>query len=293
MYFEHPVIYAGMKKALDFVHTLPVFGNAKNIANVAILHHRVSLALDAKAAWPAMHAVEEHLHTAGMPYNVLYSENLLVQSGEYKAIIMPDVTCLNDADAAAIKQYLKNGGKLLVLGDCGLYNEKLRERMEFALGDVLGVSRFKRGNGFTFHAWGAGRCAALPLGGSARIMINNIMQAEPRNFLPAWHDRRTEILNALDELLGADRQIRISAPAHTAVTLRQTESGANAVHFLAYAPPAKTTLEAQVQAGLAREKHAVWHTPEGGAQPLKPANITAGYNTYRLPGFMDYGVLTV
>ncbi len=294
MYFEHPLIYSGMKKALDFVRSLPVFGDSRNIANIAVLHHRASLAFDPQNAWPAMHTAEEFLHNAGLPYNVLYSEDCAAQAGGYKAIILAGVSAMSQQDADALKGYVERGGRLLVLGDCGLYDERRHERTEFILRDVLGASRFRRVQEFIFNRYGAGICATLPMAGVSDKMLNNIMQAEPRNYLPAWHIRRSEVMHALDALLGGDRQIRMTDMANVAVTLRRTESGATAAHFVAYAPcPDAQALTIQIHCSLAHAKQAVWHTPGAGAQPAEHGAGAAGYNSYRLPGLIDYGVLII
>lgn len=292
LYFEHPEIYAGMKKTLDFVRALSIFDNSCNVATIAVLHHRASLALDPESSWPARHIMEEFLHTGGLPYNVLYSEDFATKASAYKVIILPSVSAMSDTDADAIKHYVENGGKLLTVGDCGLYTERMRERPEFVLHDVLGVSRFKRGKDFVFSQYGAGRCASLPVPGKSTKLINNIMQADPKMFFPAWHDRRVDIIKALDELLGSDRQIRIVTPQDVCATLRRTELGALAVHFLAYAPGSvKASIKVQVNAELALSEASAWHTPEGGMQAVKPVASTAGYREYELLGLHDYGVL--
>ncbi len=294
MYFEHPAIYSGMKKTLDFVRTLPVFGDSQNSANIAVLHHRASLAFDPESSWPARHVMEELLHTSGLPYNVLFSEDFSEKASAYKVIVLPSISAMSDEDAGAIRHYVENGGKLLTLGDCGLYTDKMQERPEFILHDILDISRFKRGNNFVFSQYGVGRCASLPLAGKLDKIINNTMQAGPNMFFPAWYDHHVDMIKALDELLGSDRQIRIVAPEDVCATIRRTESGATAAHFLAYAPVScKTSIKVRINAELARSEKAVWHTPEGGMQTVKPVVSTAGYHEYELPGFDDYGVLII
>ncbi len=292
LYFEHPAIYKGMKKALDFVRTLPVFGDSQNIATLAVLHHRASLALDPESAWPARHIMEELLHTHGLPYNVLYSEDFERKANHYQVIVLPNVSAMSDGDAAAIKRYVENGGKLLTLGDCGLYTERMHERPEFALHDILDISRFKRENKVVFSQHGAGRCASLPLAGKLDKTINNTMQAGADMFFPAWYEHRTEIIKVLDELLGSDRQIRIVAPQEVCATLRRTESGAVAAHLLSYRPGSiKTPIKIQINVALLPSKKVTWHTPEGGMETLESVTSTAGYIEYELSGLEDYGVL--
>lgn len=292
MYYEHPAIYKAMQDALDFVRALPVFGETANLANIAVLHHRASLALNSETAWTAVHAAEEFLHAGGMPYNVLFSEDFAAQAGNYKVIVLPGTALLSAADAVALANYVRGGGRLLALGDCGLYDEKFRERPDFILKDILGVTRFNRPAEIVFTRYGAGQCACLPLAGETPERIANVMQAGKVLCFPAWHTARNQIRGALLRLLGADRQIRLKDSPGAAVTLRRTAAGAAAAHFLAYAPRKEAAaLEVEIHPAVAGAGQSFWHTPAGGRQPVIAGAGADGYRKYVLPEFLDYGVL--
>lgn len=292
MYFEHPVIYSAMKKALDFLYTLPVYGLSANAANIAVLHHRESLGLDQEQAWTATHAMEKLLHANSLPYNVLYSEEFAEKAGLYKLIILPGTTVLSDQDATDIKKYVSDGGKLLVLGNCGLWNEKRLERAEFALADLLQVSRFARKDEFIYSSYGAGESAAWTNPDLSNVRINNIMYSKPILTFPAWYFAQDKILNAIEKLLGNDRQVQLSGK-EACVTLRKTEPGTLSAHILAYeplAPTASLTLKIKTDL-LAGKTQAFWHTPENRQQMLEPTTVNQNYTAYQLPGLTDYGVL--
>ena len=58
----------------------------------------------------------------------------------FKVLLLPDVTVLTNDDLAIIKEWVKNGGKLISTFQTSLFNEQGVQRNDFGLGDVFGVS---------------------------------------------------------------------------------------------------------------------------------------------------------
>ncbi|MGV3719744.1 MAG: ThuA domain-containing protein [Actinomycetota bacterium] len=79
--------------------------------------------------------LEEHLPTA-----VINDWNLnAADLAKYKVLILANTACLDDAQAAAIDQFVKNGGGLVASLDTSLFDEYGNPRKNFALASVLGV----------------------------------------------------------------------------------------------------------------------------------------------------------
>jgi len=80
-------------------------------------------------------AVEEHL-----PLNVINDWNLNpADLAKYKVVVLPNTACLDDAQVAAIDEYVKNGGGLVASLDTSLFDEFGDPRKNFALAKVFGV----------------------------------------------------------------------------------------------------------------------------------------------------------
>jgi hypothetical protein len=80
-------------------------------------------------------AVEEHL-----PVTVINDWNLTpADLARYKVLILPNTACLDDAQAAAVDQFVRNGGGLVASLDTSLFDEYGNPRKNFALGAALGV----------------------------------------------------------------------------------------------------------------------------------------------------------
>jgi hypothetical protein len=57
----------------------------------------------------------------------------------FKVLVMPNAAVLNDADAEAIREFVRNGGTLVSSYHTSLFDEKGRQRSDFLLKDILGV----------------------------------------------------------------------------------------------------------------------------------------------------------
>src|SRR5206468_383859 len=80
--------------------------------------------------------VEEHLPTA-----VINDWNInLADLSKYKVLILPNTASLDNRQAEAITQFVRNGGGLVASLDTSLFDEYGTPRDDFALADVLGVN---------------------------------------------------------------------------------------------------------------------------------------------------------
>jgi hypothetical protein len=80
-------------------------------------------------------AVEEHL-----PVTVINDWNLNpADLARYRVLILPNTACLDDAQVAAVEQFVRSGGGLVASLDTSLFDEYGNPRKNFALANVLGV----------------------------------------------------------------------------------------------------------------------------------------------------------
>ena len=111
-----------MRETLKYIKSLPVFGERRNLAEVAVVYHQDSMKLDFDVHHAAVHGMEELLLTSGIPHNALYSCDLKEQINNYRLVILPEVRLLRESEAAIVEQYVNNGGSILILGrDCGFF----------------------------------------------------------------------------------------------------------------------------------------------------------------------------
>ncbi len=79
--------------------------------------------------------LEEHL-----PVTLICDWNLTPEElAKYKVLILPNAACLSDAQAEAVREFVRKGGGLVASLDASLCDEFGEARKNFALADVLGV----------------------------------------------------------------------------------------------------------------------------------------------------------
>jgi hypothetical protein len=81
-------------------------------------------------------AMEEHL-----PFTLLTEVDLRPEVlDQYAVLMLPNVTCLSDAQVACIRQYVHGGGGLVATCETSLFDELGQPRDDFALRDLFGTS---------------------------------------------------------------------------------------------------------------------------------------------------------
>ncbi len=73
----------------------------------------------------------------------------------YKLVILPDVFCVSDELAAALRSYVAQGGTLIASGLTGMFESDGRRLSDFKLADVLGVSFIEEYTRYAKARWSA------------------------------------------------------------------------------------------------------------------------------------------
>lgn len=289
MYFERKPLYEATRRALEFIRTIPV-GECENAAEVAVLYHRASLELDFERAAASVHAAEELLHGAGIPYDILFSE-ALEEARRFRLIVCPDVKLLSDAEASALREYVENGGRVLAIGLFGAHDERNRVREELALADVTGASAFSDAE-WVRHGFGEGRATTVNIPGSTGQRIPNMFAGSSLAY-PRWTEQSDRLVTEIENLLPNGRQLRVMGEGVLGSTVSRAADGRTVVKLVDYSDSAESRrLRVDIRADLAHSGQAEWRTY--GGEPVAPRATAKGdYVSYDLDGFRRFGVLIV
>ncbi|MFH1377202.1 MAG: hypothetical protein ABIH86_00430 [Planctomycetota bacterium] len=289
LYFEKPDIFAAMQSTLNVVRALPDTRRFKNIAEIAVLRCRVSLAVAHSISAPGLHCACELLATAGIPFKPAFSDDPdSFQS--CRLLILPDAAVLSDHEANAIAGFVQSGGALLVIGTAGIYDDSMRVRKDSILKDITGVSVFDRPTEPVFNTYGAGRTAFLASAGVGDDPIPNLFEPMKR---PLWADAPDRIIRLIDQL-GVQRQLRISSTEPLAATLSTSPDDNIVIQILDYSDQPKTAaLDITVRADLTSASVADWTTMDSETVRITGDRTGDGYIRFRLNAFRRYGRLTI
>ena len=60
---------------------------------------------------------------------------------KYRALLLPNIAMLSDRQCEQLRDYARSGGSLMASFETSLYDEDLKPRTDFGLGDIMGVSK--------------------------------------------------------------------------------------------------------------------------------------------------------
>jgi len=81
----------------------------------------------------------EALIKARIPYVPVNADHIARDAGQFRALLLPNVGALSDAQCTSIRDFVKKGGSLLATGATSLYDEWGDSRKDFALADLFGA----------------------------------------------------------------------------------------------------------------------------------------------------------
>ncbi|MCX6899028.1 MAG: hypothetical protein NT105_10025 [Verrucomicrobia bacterium] len=131
-------IHQTMNRYYDFlVKNRALYLNANQGAEVAILHSvPTDLMVGAYRRWARM---AEKLNRAGIPYEVIMERDLKPKLlRQYKVVMVAGVRALAESGAAALLEYAKNGGRVVLGGECGLTDERGEPQASHSLQELRG-----------------------------------------------------------------------------------------------------------------------------------------------------------
>lgn len=127
------------RRLVDFYRgTWDLFGPAVDASPVAILYNFESLLADEADYRQSYEAMAQALLRHQIPFRYLLSDRL-AKLDEVKVLVLPHVLPLAPETEAAIRAWVKRGGRVLATGRCGLYDRGMRQRTDYALADLFGT----------------------------------------------------------------------------------------------------------------------------------------------------------
>ena len=170
----------------------------------------------------SIQGIAQALAELHIPFDVVLDEQLTPTLG-YRAVIAPNVACMSDFQAETVAKYVEQGGALVATGDTSLYDERYRNRKDFALADLLGVHHGQPVRGTVKSPFGKGRAAYLP-GTPEEDFWNS-----------ALPDSLALIEDAVSYAVQDQWLIRVNAPTTTLLNVTEKrDTGAMQLHLLNY-----------------------------------------------------------
>jgi hypothetical protein len=151
-----PVATAGVVRSDDnavfFGHDAPVIYQPGYISRVTQVPYR---------------GMVKALFESRIPYYPVHIADLARHGKDLPVLVLPNIGGMTDAECAAVREYVRTGGSIVVTGMTSLYDGDGEPRRDFGLADVLGVSLAATAPKRTFFAEAVeDSYFALPSGGA-------------------------------------------------------------------------------------------------------------------------------
>lgn len=131
---------ADMLRYLEWPHRAKIDG-ARSVSDVGILFSAWTRDFGKKYdTFPDTHGYAEILNDAYIQYDFLLDDDVYLRKlAQYKLVILAAVSCMSAEQVDAVRQYVANGGALLISGNTAVQDEDGTFTPNFQLADVMGV----------------------------------------------------------------------------------------------------------------------------------------------------------
>jgi hypothetical protein len=88
------------------------------------------------------HGIYETLLRGRYAFDYVHEDRLDPERlSKYRALLLPNIAMLSDRQCQQIRDYVRSGGSIMASFETSLYDENLKPRSDFALADLLGISK--------------------------------------------------------------------------------------------------------------------------------------------------------
>ena len=88
------------------------------------------------------HGIYEALLAGRCAFDFVHEDQLdLARLTKYRALLLPNIAMLSDQQCEQIRSYVSAGGSMMASFETSLYDENLKQRSQFGLADLLGISK--------------------------------------------------------------------------------------------------------------------------------------------------------
>ncbi|MBZ5856431.1 beta-galactosidase trimerization domain-containing protein [Flavihumibacter profundi] len=132
--------YAQVRDAEEY------FKDTKPVTNIAIIYNEQTRYhyddYNRADYMKALRDITEPLLASGNPVRFISAQNLPKTPLEpYKALVIPETSGFSDEQLAVVKNFAEKGGHVIITGDALSYNAEGNPLPDFALGELMGVTR--------------------------------------------------------------------------------------------------------------------------------------------------------
>ncbi|MGH9328002.1 MAG: hypothetical protein ACRD2B_15140 [Terriglobia bacterium] len=269
------------------------YRDVQNVADVAVLYSYASMGFNNDLPAVSFFLFTQALIQSKVLFDIVFDEHLKDLS-KYRALVLADQECLDDAQMNLIRQYVEGGGGLVATAETSLYTPWRLRRPDFGLEDLFGVHATELGAGAepVQRAQGQGRVSYIPA-------IQPAIEKPPGAQMTSRYWKLPLNLETLIEqvrwAVGRKLTLEVYAPETVALVAELMEQQAESrrmVHLLNYAAPQGVKLsDIQVDVELPQGKsvrQVKLLSPDGGEPTIPRSQVQNGRIRFAVPWLETY-----
>jgi hypothetical protein len=277
------------KKYLDFWHqNIELYTNVKGAERVAILRSYPSMAYNNLETQLAVNMAEQVLQQRQIPFDIIFDQQL-GNLNKYSVVVLAGQESLSDESISYLKEFVRNGGGIVITGNAGKY-DRWRRLRKASLPELIAQetrTEVKSDNtelplSFSF---GKGKVLCLPdlIKPQAEVKLG----MESVWMMP---ENASQLTAAINWVTAEKLPLKVTAPEWTGVS-HDTQPGREIIHLFNYNQGTKVggiTLEYEGRVAKA------WAVSPDEKQKLDiPLNSSKGNTEIKVPGFGSYMVVVL
>ncbi len=88
------------------------------------------------------HGLYETLLSGRFAFDFVHEDRLVPERlNKYRALLLPNIAVLSDRQCQQLRDYVQSGGSIMASFETSLYDENLKQRSNFGLGDLFGIDK--------------------------------------------------------------------------------------------------------------------------------------------------------
>lgn len=277
-----------------------LFSGAVQAHDVAIYYSERNYALNSGTPLATQHLARDVMMRGHLPFGYLLADRRNEMS-EFRAIVLPEVESMSNAEADDIAAYVHAGGGLLILGaNTGRYDEFRRLHRENPLASSLGLLWNDESSAFSDRV-GKGRVAFLPQlqspdGTTEELVKAEVAKSEARYlvlYTELWRlpVNAAEMLQLLEWTAGG-YCFNVLVPNTVVVEfVQQPEQKRHLIHLVNYDLD-RDVGSFEIKCNIP-VKSACAHTPDGDSPEVTLIDIGNGSKVIQIGGFHRYLIVEI
>ncbi len=285
--------------------------------HIGVVRHHESMLLN---PWPSAltpYVVEQALFEAHYPFALVNAAALSADAlqREFDLLILPDSKCLSDRDLDELTGYVRQGGRLLVIGNSGAATPLNQYRPTWGFAPLFNLKKCPMGIASRYEetATSEAKGSAEALGmAQGRLGKGEAAYFPPLDFRlpdrartarfggafewyyhPYWQPpvNVADLLQSIEALLGSRKRVETELPRHVGVEYYRIPGGYR-IQMINYRHPAPAPAAAMTLRLPETVQTVEWQTPEGD-KTLAVARKPEGAVALSIPSFDLLATMTL